>query len=283
MTVERQAGYEYRGWKLGERVKWEKDGKEHTIIAFFEGGKHNECYYIAVDCADGYHDLSKCLSTTILAGASYSRYMWVKEKEIEKIESDVENAKNQQTKVLYGEDAAEYMKKNYHNIFWILKATNEEMIYSEDKTGVKCILDKDMDCQTRKEITEKVNNETLEKIKIYDYERDAEKKEQAKEFVVTEEMVKRMPERMRNEKPVFYKTDDEIKPSYYKINVAGNECEVKDVIKATVKDYDSVLVANIIKYIMRYRGKNGLEDLKKARTYLNELISEMEENKKEVK
>ncbi len=33
---------------------------------------------------------------------------------------------------------------------------------------------------------------------------------------------------------------------------------------------------NIIKYIMRFEKKNGVEDLKKARTYLNRKISELE-------
>lgn len=35
---------------------------------------------------------------------------------------------------------------------------------------------------------------------------------------------------------------------------------------------------NIIKYVTRWRGKNGIEDLKKARHYLDLLI-EMEERK----
>lgn len=33
---------------------------------------------------------------------------------------------------------------------------------------------------------------------------------------------------------------------------------------------------NIIKYIMRYDGKDGLNDLIKARTYLNRLIAKVE-------
>jgi len=33
------------------------------------------------------------------------------------------------------------------------------------------------------------------------------------------------------------------------------------------------LEANVIKYISRYRNKNGLEDLKKARWYLDRLIT----------
>ena len=39
---------------------------------------------------------------------------------------------------------------------------------------------------------------------------------------------------------------------------------------------EAVCVANIIKYLYRYEEKNGLEDVKKARWYLNKLISELE-------
>lgn len=35
-------------------------------------------------------------------------------------------------------------------------------------------------------------------------------------------------------------------------------------------------MGNVIKYIMRYDQKNGLEDLYKARVYLNEKIKELE-------
>lgn len=40
-------------------------------------------------------------------------------------------------------------------------------------------------------------------------------------------------------------------------------------------------LGNIMKYITRYRGKNGLEDLLKADTYLNRLI-EFEEQEEEM-
>lgn len=39
---------------------------------------------------------------------------------------------------------------------------------------------------------------------------------------------------------------------------------------------EAVCVANIIKYLYRYEEKNGLEDVKKAKWYLNKLISELE-------
>lgn len=39
---------------------------------------------------------------------------------------------------------------------------------------------------------------------------------------------------------------------------------------------EAVCVANIIKYLYRYEEKNGLEDVKKAKWYINKLISELE-------
>ena len=47
--------------------------------------------------------------------------------------------------------------------------------------------------------------------------------------------------------------------------------EPLDFIEANNLDF---LRGNIIKYIMRHDGKNGLEDLKKARFYLDRIIKE---------
>ncbi|WP_082603347.1 DUF3310 domain-containing protein [Lacticaseibacillus nasuensis] len=38
------------------------------------------------------------------------------------------------------------------------------------------------------------------------------------------------------------------------------------------------MVGNIIKYVVRYPKKNGIEDLLKTRTYLNRLIERTEAN-----
>lgn len=43
---------------------------------------------------------------------------------------------------------------------------------------------------------------------------------------------------------------------------------------------EGFLVGNIIKYISRYRFKNGKEDLEKARWYTNRLLDLLEEKKK---
>ena len=63
-------------------------------------------------------------------------------------------------------------------------------------------------------------------------------------------------------------------PSHY--NQAGIEC--LDAIAAATDDgYEYYLQGNIIKYLWRYRYKNGIEDLKKAQWYLNKLIKIKEE------
>ncbi len=62
-------------------------------------------------------------------------------------------------------------------------------------------------------------------------------------------------------------------PTHY---TAGG-IETLDYIKAKVSDYPSYAAGNILKYVSRYEHKNGIEDLKKAQFYLNDLIKEMEQ------
>lgn len=60
---------------------------------------------------------------------------------------------------------------------------------------------------------------------------------------------------------------DTLRPNYYK----GNEkIEVWDFV---ISQNLGFLDGNIVKYVCRYKEKNGLEDLKKARQYLDKLIS----------
>tara|TARA_A100000172_G_scaffold23559_1_gene13702 strand:- start:692 stop:1000 length:309 start_codon:yes stop_codon:yes gene_type:complete len=64
-------------------------------------------------------------------------------------------------------------------------------------------------------------------------------------------------------------------PPHY--NKAGIECI--DAIRAATSDgYEYYLQGNIIKYLWRYRYKNGVEDLKKAQWYLDKLIEECDES-----
>jgi|TARA_E500000318_G_scaffold107614_1_gene117178 hypothetical protein len=68
--------------------------------------------------------------------------------------------------------------------------------------------------------------------------------------------------------------DDNVNhPPHY--NQAGIEC-LDAIAAATGDGYEYYLQGNILKYLWRYRYKNGTEDLKKAQFYLNKLVKEKE-------
>lgn len=61
-------------------------------------------------------------------------------------------------------------------------------------------------------------------------------------------------------------------PSHY---IAKNGLETIDVIEAFTSELtgiEAVCTANALKYICRWKNKNGIQDLKKACWYLNYLI-----------
>ena len=60
-----------------------------------------------------------------------------------------------------------------------------------------------------------------------------------------------------------------------------SKIECIDVIEEVTKpcnEFEAYLVGTILKYLWRWKFKNGLEDLKKARWYLNKLINKIEQN-----
>lgn len=69
-------------------------------------------------------------------------------------------------------------------------------------------------------------------------------------------------------------------PDHYQ-NIAG--VEAIDILNDMVKDLpgkQAAMLWNSMKYIFRFQKKNGVEDLKKARNYLDYLIEDMEANDK---
>ena len=66
-------------------------------------------------------------------------------------------------------------------------------------------------------------------------------------------------------------TNDDMvnRPPHY--NKSGIEC-ITAISAATSDGFEYYLQGNIIKYVWRYPYKNGVEDLKKARWYLDKLI-----------
>ena len=70
-------------------------------------------------------------------------------------------------------------------------------------------------------------------------------------------------------------------PRHY---ISETGLEVIDVIEAftfDLKGIEATDTGNIIKYICRWKQKNGLEDLKKAQWYINHLIKHVEKMKGE--
>lgn len=65
-------------------------------------------------------------------------------------------------------------------------------------------------------------------------------------------------------------------PAHYQ---TSNGLETIDVMEAFTEDmagYEAVCTSNVLKYICRWKKKNGLEDLKKAEWYLKRLIERIE-------
>ena len=67
-------------------------------------------------------------------------------------------------------------------------------------------------------------------------------------------------------------------PDHYK---SATGLETIDVIEAFTNDLvglEAVCTANAIKYICRWKKKNGVEDLRKAQWYINKLIEKVEKD-----
>ena len=66
-------------------------------------------------------------------------------------------------------------------------------------------------------------------------------------------------------------SSDPINPSHYK--QGGIEC-IEAIKAATGDGFPDYLRGNVMKYLWRYKEKGGVDDLKKARWYLDRLIKE---------
>ena len=73
------------------------------------------------------------------------------------------------------------------------------------------------------------------------------------------------------------KFDVVAKPEHYNTNLPEG-VEVIDIIAAQtapLSGMQAVAQANVIKYVLRWQKKNGVQDLEKARFYLDRLIGEL--------
>jgi len=81
----------------------------------------------------------------------------------------------------------------------------------------------------------------------------------------------------------MYESSDQMvsHPSHYQ---SDNGLEVIDVIEAFTNDLKGIEATdtgNILKYVCRWKHKNGLQDLEKAQWYLTHLIEKIKSKKGE--
>lgn len=66
------------------------------------------------------------------------------------------------------------------------------------------------------------------------------------------------------------------RPAHYQSQSGLETIEVIEAFTAELQGIEAVDTANIIKYICRWKKKNGIQDLQKAGWYLNHLIEHLE-------
>ena len=72
----------------------------------------------------------------------------------------------------------------------------------------------------------------------------------------------------------WYNEDNIISPNHYTSEKGFEVFDVQEAFIHELKGMSASYWCNIVKYILRFQRKNGVEDLKKAKYYLEKLIEE---------
>lgn len=72
----------------------------------------------------------------------------------------------------------------------------------------------------------------------------------------------------------FKNNDNIISPNHYASDKGFEVFDVQEAFIHELKGMSANYWCNIVKYILRFQRKNGVEDLKKAKYYLEKLIEE---------
>ena len=75
----------------------------------------------------------------------------------------------------------------------------------------------------------------------------------------------------------FKNNDNIISPNHYASDKGFEVFDVQEAFIHELKGMAANYWCNIVKYILRFQRKNGVEDLKKAKYYLEKLIEEESE------
>lgn len=97
-------------------------------------------------------------------------------------------------------------------------------------------------------------------------ERKDELKELAKKIITTDILEPKETE----------SNDNIIRPNHYASDKGFEVFDVQEAFIHELKGMAASYWCNIVKYILRFQKKNGVEDLKKAKYYLEKLIEEEE-------
>ena len=77
---------------------------------------------------------------------------------------------------------------------------------------------------------------------------------------------------------VIKDNDNVVSPNHYTSDKGFEVFEVQEAFIHELKGMAASYWCNVVKYILRFQRKNGVEDLKKARYYLYKLIKEESDN-----
>lgn len=79
-----------------------------------------------------------------------------------------------------------------------------------------------------------------------------------------------------------YKSKDEMvsKPKHYQLGEGMQVIDVIDAVTKNMEGIEAVDTANAIKYICRWKNKNGLQDIEKAIWYLTDLKERLEKKER---
>lgn len=72
-------------------------------------------------------------------------------------------------------------------------------------------------------------------------------------------------------------------PPHYQSETGLEAIDVIEAFTFDLKGIEAVCTGNALKYLCRWKGKDGLRDLKKARWYLDRLIGHVEKYQEENK
>ena len=81
--------------------------------------------------------------------------------------------------------------------------------------------------------------------------------------------------KLENAKTTETKSDPVNSPTHYQTGLIETIDSIKNILGH--EKFQAYCIGNVIKYLSRYREKNGLEDLKKAETYISFIIKSYEE------